>query len=121
MKKEYKDKIELLNILLGDKNSVDELYADDYVSFVNMDIEGAELNVLQGMTQIIQRCRPILAICLYHKAQDLVDIPQFIRRNCYDYKLYLRKYPTVYFYYFDGVNQVSETVLYAVPKERVVT
>ena len=120
MKAEYKDRIEILNIFLDNKNPIDILFANDDVSFVNMDIEGAELKILQGMVQTIQRCRPILAICLYHKAEDLVEIPRFIRENCPDYTLYLRKYPTVYFYYFDGVNQVSETVLYAVPKERVV-
>lgn len=116
----YKEIIKPVHMFLDNQNSIDRLYSEDGITFINLDIEGAELNVLQGATSIIQTQRPILAISLYHRAEDLVEIPRFIRNNYSKYKLYLRKYPTVYFYYFDGVNQVSETVLYVVPEERLI-
>lgn len=39
--------------------------------------------------------------------------------NFEDYTFILRKYPSVYFYGFDGVQQINELVLYAVPMEAI--
>ncbi len=69
-----------------------------------MDIEGAELNALYGMEQTIKRCKPKLAICIYHKFEDLWELPLYIRKLVPEYKLYIRNYTT----YLD------EIVLYAV-------
>lgn len=70
-----------------------------------MDIEGSELNALRGATETIKRDRPTLTICVYHKAEDLITIPQFIKNLYSDYKFYLRKH-----------TQIAETelVLYGV-------
>jgi FkbM family methyltransferase len=40
------------------------------VDFIKMDIEGAELNALQGSRQIMKRWRPRLAVSSYHKKGD---------------------------------------------------
>ena len=40
-------------------------------TMVKMDIEGAELGALKGMTEFIKEHTPYLAICLYHKEYDL--------------------------------------------------
>lgn len=74
------------------------------VSFIKMDIEGEELNALKGAENTILKYKPKLAICVYHKKEDLISIPQYIKALRPDYKLYLRAHePTL-----------SEVVLYAV-------
>jgi FkbM family methyltransferase len=61
------------------------------VTFIKMDIEGAELEALRGAHEIIARDRPKLAICVYHKFGDLWEIPHFILTTFPGYKLYLRQ------------------------------
>jgi len=69
-----------------------------------MDIKGFELPVRQSMEEVIAIKKPKLAICVYHKPQDIVDIPLYLNKICPAYKLYLRHH----------TNWVFETVLYAV-------
>lgn len=68
--------------------SIDDL--DVEPSFIKMDIEGAELDALVGASATIKKCRPKLAIALYHYPHHLVDIPNFIKTLCPDYRFYLR-------------------------------
>jgi len=77
---------------------------DECVTFIKMDIEGAELEALRGAERIIKRCRPKLAICVYHKAKDYVEIPTYLRSIVPDYKMWLRTYKTT----------GGDTVLYCV-------
>ncbi len=83
-----------------------------------MDIEGSEVEVLETAINTIKRWRPVLAICAYHRLDDLIRIPRFIVDNFEDYKFVLRMYPSIYQAYYDGIQQMSELVLYGIPKER---
>jgi FkbM family methyltransferase len=49
-------------------------------TFIKMDIEGAELKALSGATKTIRQNRPKLAVCVYHRTEDLITIPQLIKR-----------------------------------------
>ncbi len=71
---------------------IDDLIGGESVNFIKMDIEGAELNALRGAVETIKRNVPTLAICVYHKLDDLITIPQFIKNLYGDYKFYLRKH-----------------------------
>lgn len=77
---------------------------EEKVTFIKMDVEGAELEALQGASKTIIKNKPTLAICVYHKREDLITIPQYIKELVPEYKLYLRGH----FIY------ASELVLYAV-------
>ena len=46
--------------------SLDEYLAGKHVDFIKMDIEGSEMDALVGAECIIEHCRPILAISVYH-------------------------------------------------------
>lgn len=89
-------------------NSIDVVTLDSCiqgkVTFIKMDIEGSELEALKGAERIIRTQKPKLAICIYHKPEDMFDIPKYIKELVPQYKLYVRHYS----------NAKTETVLYAV-------
>ncbi len=62
------------------------------VDAIIMDVEGAELTALHGAKRTIESFCPALAIRLYHKAEDFIDIPRFLRSidSFHKYRYYLR-------------------------------
>jgi FkbM family methyltransferase len=75
-----------------------------HVSFIKMDIEGAELPALQGARGTILRDKPKLAICIYHSNEDMIRIAEYIHNLVPEYKLWVRQHHPF---------QIRETVLYA--------
>ena len=71
-------------------------------TFIKMDIEGSEKNALLGAKKIISGVHPKLAICVYHKPEDIFELPQIIQ-SLGAYHFTLRHYSP------DSVD----TVLYA--------
>ena len=88
---------------------IDDLASQAAPTFIKMDIEGAELDALEGARRAIQTYHPILSICVYHKQDDLWRIPLFIHSLVEDYRLYLRPHDV------DG----WQLVCYAVPANRL--
>lgn len=78
-------------------------FIHDKVTFIKMDIEGAEMNALEGAKETIKRDKPKLAICIYHKFSDLWQIPLYIHQLVPEYKIYIRHY----------ARDKYETVVYA--------
>lgn len=110
------DKISFHEAKLGcNGQSIDKLFGDVHPSLINMDIEGAENEAIRGAADVIRRYRPVLAVCAYHRPEDLCVLPQTINSITNDYVFFLRKYPN-----FQGSlhNSREEIVLYAVPLER---
>ena len=76
------------------------------INYIKMDIEGAELNALQGSYRIIEMFTPHLAVCVYHAPSDLWEIGLWIHENFGGrYTFHLRTY----------AEQTFETVLYCIP------
>lgn len=87
---------------------IDEIFSESKVTFIKMDIEGAEYDALLGARKVIQREQPVLAICVYHTQNDIWRIPLLVRSWLPDHLLFLRAYEG------DGF----QTVFYAIPEER---
>lgn len=81
---------------------------DEEVTFIKMDIEGAEKQAIAGARGIIEKYHPKLAISVYHKKDDFWKIPEQILKIRDDYKLYLRHY----------TEGISETIMFFIPIKR---
>lgn len=80
----------------ADLKSIDSLIEDgvinEPITFVKMDIEGAEFDALQGMRRMIQRDTPKLAVCVYHKTEDIWKLPLYIKELVPQYNFILRQH-----------------------------
>jgi len=81
----------------------------DKVTFIKMDIEGSELESLKGAEKVIRKDKPKLAVCMYHKPEDMVELPLIIKDFVPEYKLFIRHHSV-----YEG-----ETVLYAVMPDKL--
>lgn len=65
------------------------------VTMIKMDIEGAELNALEGAKNTIRKYRPKLYVCAYHRNEDLFALPMKILELYGGYRLYFRHSPYI--------------------------
>jgi len=70
--------------------SLDETIYNFKPDYIKMDIEGSEKEALIGAKEIIKDFKPKLAISLYHKAEDLWEIPLLIKELNPDYEFKIR-------------------------------
>lgn len=92
--------------------SIDDLMEEQNIEkmdFIKLDIEGAELACLKGARKTIEKFQPKLAVCIYHKPDDFITIPQYIKSTHPYYDLYIDHHTA----------SLGETVLYCVPQNRV--
>ena len=82
---------------------LDEVLKDNRVSYVKMNIEGAELDALDGAAASIRRWNPKLALSAYHRPSHLWQVPAKVKELDPRYQLYFRQH--------DG--GIIETVCYA--------
>lgn len=70
--------------------TLDSYFKDTRVSFLKSDIEGSEMDMLLGAEKVIKRDKPKMALCVYHRCDDLFKMADTIRRYVPEYKLALR-------------------------------
>lgn len=89
--------------------SIDNFCAQNHINRVNvikLDVEGAELSALKGAERVIREFRPALIVCLYHKPEDMFEIPLYLSELVRNYKFYLAH----------SSCQFMDTILYARPE-----
>lgn len=82
-------------------------FVDLEPSYIKMDIEGAEISAIKGAKQKIKKYHPKLAICVYHKPEDIREVFKSIINIRDDYTVYLRHY----------TQGIYETVMYFIPNK----
>ena len=85
-------------------SAIDMEHKDEKISFIKMDIEGAEMNALSGAKNTILKNKPLLAICIYHSYEDYYRIPLWIKELVPEYHIYVRAHS----------DSPGEAVVYAV-------
>jgi hypothetical protein len=82
---------------------------DDYAyaqpTFIKVDVEGHEMNVLAGAQQVLTRMSPKLAIATYHQPDHFWRIPELVLTMQPRYTLLLRHY----------TESIYESVYYFLP------
>lgn len=115
---EIQEKIEMINKYIGDAD--DELHMGEFVNdkavtLINADIEGAEMDVLRMAKDAIVTQKPVIAFCIYHHFTDIIAFIDYLKEIQPEYHFYMRKYVS-------GIHNrfINETVLYAVPTDRLI-
>lgn len=86
--------------------SIDNLLYDKGVTFIKMDVEGAEIKALEGARKIICEQKPKLAISIYHKFDHYYKIPLMIKEWVPEYRIYMRHHSDLH----------VDTIMYAIPE-----
>lgn len=84
-------------------DTIDNVIGDKLITFIKLDVEGSELETLQGAKRCIQKNIPKLAISIYHKLEDMEKICMFLLDLVPEYKFAIRHYH----------SDAIETILYA--------
>lgn len=85
---------------------IDDILYNQKPTFIKMDIEGEEINALNGAKETIFSSNSNLAICVYHYINHFWEIPNMLHSWNINYKFYMRTHS----------SGCMETVLYAVKK-----
>ncbi len=69
---------------------IDDVIKSGNPNLVKFDVEGAEIEALKGMEQLIRRARPNLCVSVYHDPTHLFEIPLLIASWNLGYSFHLR-------------------------------
>ena len=74
------------------------------IQFLKIDVEGAEIQLLEGAKKVLKKFKPNLAISVYHKHNDILEIYRHIEslRVFKKHKLHFKHYGKYY----------TDTILY---------
>ena len=75
--------------------SVDSILSGGKVDFINVDVEGAESDMIKGARNTILLHRPKMLISAYHRTEDYFAIVKSVLDIRDDYKVYMRHFKSV--------------------------
>ena len=84
--------------------ALDEELGNKRITFIKMDVEGSELEALKGAKRIIETQKPKIAMSVYHKVEDMWELPLYVNTLDANYKIYMRHHS----------NYVWDTDMYCV-------
>ena len=81
--------VEIKNTRQIDVVTVDSFARDD-ISFIKFDVEGSELDAIEGAKETILRSRPVMKIACYHRSEDVFALTKKVLEIRDDYKIFMR-------------------------------
>jgi hypothetical protein len=78
------------------------------IGLIKLDVEGYELDVLNGAKETIKRFKPVVSIAVYHRGEDFFEIPRLVKNLVPEYKLR--------FLNLNAENPIFERILLAYTK-----
>lgn len=75
--------------------TVDEICKNQRVTYIKMDVEGAEIEAIEGAINTLKTQKPKLNIALYHKSADIFEIPLMLAEINPEYKFHIRRHPYI--------------------------
>lgn len=84
-------------------NTLDSLMPRERIGFLKMDIEGSEKRALMGARQCIERDTPNMMISIYHKMEDIIEIPKLLLDINPEYRFAFGHYSS---------GSASDTIIY---------
>lgn len=73
-------------------DTIDSVMGQKAIGFIKMDIEGNEQDAIRGAKLHIIRDKPNLMISVYHKVDDIIEIPKLLLEMNPDYRFALGHY-----------------------------
>lgn len=64
-------------------------------TYIKYDVEGSELQALEGTRRTIEQFRPKLNVALYHRNEDMFALPLAVHEMNRKYALYMRHHPYI--------------------------
>ena len=74
---------------------VDTLLEGRKATILKLDVEGSEREALEGARETISMHHPKLILSVYHRTEDLLELPLKIHEMYSGYRLYLRHHPYI--------------------------
>ena len=74
-----------------DADSLDSVLMGEGVDYIKYDVEGSEREAIEGSRKTIENYSPALLISLYHRSEDIFELPLLIHQRYPEYKLYIRR------------------------------
>ena len=87
----WKDKVHIINKYVSNVDNencatLNCLMGDKPVNFIKLDVEGAEVQILESSKKILENNSSLkLAICTYHQKNDAKTIERILNENKYNY------------------------------------
>ena len=72
-----------------------DAYISENVDYINIDAEGSDLQALIGLENVINNCKPTISCAVYHRNEDMFEIPLYLASKYIDFELYIRHFPYI--------------------------
>lgn len=72
-----------------------DAYINTSVDYINIDAEGSDLYALDGLSNVIKSYQPTISCAVYHRNEDMFEIPLYLASKYNDFEMYIRHFPYV--------------------------